>query len=303
MLDNENYDLRYYGSLGNDETADKILDMVRKTPLNTSCYRKSSSKPTSFTDVLSDPVFADGHGERTFINNIGAAWDFTPGMLDDDFFDSQIICFGGTALVPHIHDNLTELLKRSRQKNGITVVNTVFDFRNEKNNPQKPWPLVTGDSDFSLIDILIADREEAMRISGQSDLTSAAGYFIQNGISSLFITNGASDIIVYSDGKLFGKMNMRFFPVSEKVTSELRSKGDTTGCGDNFAGGIITSIALQINCERSRFDLISALSWAVASGGFTCSYVGGTFLESYQGEKRGKIEELRDDYLKQIGRQ
>jgi hypothetical protein len=98
-------------------------------------------------------------------------------------------------------------------------------------------------------------------------------------------------------------MDMKLFPVSDKVTSELRSKGDTTGCGDNFAGGIITSIALQINCERSLFDLISALSWAVASGGFACSYVGGTFLESYQGEKRKKIEELRDDYLKQIGRQ
>ena len=303
MLDNEYYDLRFYGSLGNDSTADKILEMVRKTPLNISCYRKRSGKPTSFTDVLSDSEYADGHGERTFINSIGAAWDFAPAMLDDDFFDSQIICFGGTALVPQIHDNLTELLKRSRQKDGITVVNTVFDFRNEKKDPNKPWPLITGDSDFRLIDVLIVDSEEAMRISGQSDLTSAAGYFIQKGISSLFITNGASDIIVYSDGRLFGKLDMKFFPVSDKVTSELRSKGDTTGCGDNFAGGIITSLALQLNCERGRFDLISALSWAVASGGFTCSYIGGTFFESYPGEKLKKIEEFRNDYLKQIGHQ
>jgi sugar/nucleoside kinase (ribokinase family) len=302
MLDNGNYELRFYGSLGNDETADNILEIVGKTQLTISHYRKRSNKPTSFTDVLSDPLFSDGHGERTFINNIGAAWDFTPDMLDDDFFKSQIICFGGTALVPRIHDNLTELLQKSGKKNGITVVNTVFDFRNEKKNPGKPWPLVN-DSDFSLIDVLITDREEALRISGQSDLANAAGFFALNGVSSLFITNGASEIIVYSDGKLFEKMDLKLFPVSEKVTSQLRSKGDTTGCGDNFAGGMITSLARQISCERGSFDLISALSWGVASGGFTCSYVGGTFFESYKGEKLERIEEFRMEYLKQIGYQ
>jgi len=303
MLDTELYDVRFFGSLGNDETADQILNLVRKTPLNISGYSKRSNKPTPFTDVLSDPSFAGGHGERTFVNNIGAAWDFSPGMLDDDFYNSQIICFGGTALVPQIHDNLTDLLKRSKKSNAITVVNTVFDFKNEKKNPGKPWPLVNSDDSYKLIDVLIMDREEALRISGQSDETNAARFFIRNKVSSFFITNGANDIVVFSDGRLFDKMDLKLFPVSDLVTPELRSKGDTTGCGDNFAGGIIASLALQIKVERANFDLISALSWAVASGGFTCSYVGGTFFESYKGKKLHSIKEFNNGYLKQIGYQ
>ena len=300
MLDKEHYDIRFYGSLGNDETADKILELARKTPLNISGYKKRSNKSTPFTDVLSDPTFAGGNGERTFVNNIGAALDFSPEMLDDDFFNSQIICFGGTALVPQIHDNLTELLKKSKRSNAITVVNTVFDFRNEKKNPGKSWPLVTGNDNFNLIDVLIMDKEEALRISGQSDETNAAWFFIQNKVSSFFVTNGPNDITVFSDGKLFNKIDLTLFPVSRLVTPELRSKGDTTGCGDNFTGGIITSLALQLKAERGNFDLISALSWAVASGGYTCSYVGGTFFESFSGEKLQRLQNFRDDYLKQV---
>lgn len=301
MLDNRQYKIRFYGNLGNDKTAEKILELVRKTHLNISGYKKRSSNPTPYTDVLSDPTFAGGHGERTFVNNIGAAWDFSPAMLNDDFFNSAVTCYGGTALVPQIHDSLSDLLKRSKQCNAITVVNTVFDFRNEKKNPEKPWPLVTSDECFSLIDILITDREEAMRISGQTDETNAARFFIQKKISTFFITNGANDIIVFSDGKLFNKMDLKLFPVSALVTPELRSKGDTTGCGDNFAGGVITSLAIQIKDRRAPFDLITALSWAVASGGFTCSYIGGTYIESYPGEKLLMIQDFRNSYLKQIG--
>jgi len=30
----------------------------------------------------------------------GAAWDYLPERLDGDFFSSDIVVFGGTALVP-----------------------------------------------------------------------------------------------------------------------------------------------------------------------------------------------------------
>jgi sugar/nucleoside kinase (ribokinase family) len=303
LLDSESWDVKFYGSLGSDDTAEKILELLRKTRLNITGYRTTGNKPTPSTDVLSDPTFAAGHGERTFVNNIGSAWNFTPEMLDDDFFNSRIICFGGTALVPRIHDNLTPLLRRSKMNNAINVVNTVFDFRSEKKNPDKPWTLVPDYSDYNLIDVLIMDREEALRISGQSDASDAARFFIRNKVSSLFITNGAADIIVYSDGNLFSEMNITFFPVAEIVTPAVRSNGDTTGCGDNFAGGIITSLAMDSYNKRANFDLISALAWAVASGGFACTYIGGTFFEGYKGEKLQRIMDFKNSYLKQIGYQ
>jgi hypothetical protein len=47
---------------------------------------------------LSKQVGDGGHGGRTFVNNIGAAWKYFPENLTHDFFDSQIVCFGGTFL-------------------------------------------------------------------------------------------------------------------------------------------------------------------------------------------------------------
>jgi sugar/nucleoside kinase (ribokinase family) len=69
--------------------------------------------------VLSDPDYDHGHGERIFINNIGAAWNLYPDDLDDAFFESNMVVFGGTALVPHIHQSLLELLKKAKGKKAV----------------------------------------------------------------------------------------------------------------------------------------------------------------------------------------
>ncbi len=298
------FQVSFYGSAGNDEIARKIFKMVKKTPLNISNYKKVGDKPTSFTDVFSDSTFNDGQGERTFVNNIGAAWDYTPEMLSSDFFDARIICFGGTALLPQIHDNLTQLLKTAKENNCITVVNTVFDFHNEKNAPGDPWPLGDTEKSLKLIDVLIMDLEEALKISGQRTINKAIKYFQQRG-SSFIITNGSEDSIAYSNGALFQKLEVTKFPVSKKVLNELRDnvhlKGDTTGCGDNFAGGIIASLAWQLKSkEIGNFDLPEALSWAIASGGYACYYIGGTYFEKNSNEKFEKVKKYQVEYQNQI---
>ena len=303
LLGNKDFEVKFYGSLGKDDIAGTILGKVRNTPLNISNYLKIGQRSSPFTDVFSDPQYDNGNGERTFVNNIGAAWDYLPSMIPEDFFRSHIVCFGGTALVPRIHDSLTLLLRKAKQSNCITVVNTVFDFRNEKTNPSLPWPLGESDESYGLIDVLIMDHEEALKISGQHTLESAVGFFIHKQVSSFIITNGANDLTAYSIGSFFEKTGPVKYPVSRLVTNEIRKKGDTTGCGDNFAGGIIASIAQQRKIrENGHFDFTHALSLAIASGGFACSYLGGTFLEEYQGEKQEKIQEFYSDYLIQIGK-
>lgn len=305
MLDKENFEVKVYAMGGNDEHTDQIFSMLSQTPLDISNYGRSDHKPTPTTDVFSDPDFDGGHGERTFVNNIGAAWDFTPELLAGEFFDSHIQCFGGTALVPNLHDNLTGLLKRSKQKDSITVVNTVFDFRNQKSNPGKPWPLVDSMDDYSLIDVLIMDCEEAMKISGTSGIDEAARFFASTPVSSFIITNGANQLYAKSNGGLFEKTELLQFPVSKMIAREITSKpelrGDTTGCGDNFAGGIITSLAIQLKeTVKQTFNLTEAISLGISSGGFCCFTVGGTYLEPFPGEKRQRIQAIQDDYKKQL---
>jgi sugar/nucleoside kinase (ribokinase family) len=305
MLEDDDFTVKFFGMAAEDETADEIFSLLRKTRLNADNYLTTSSGATPFTDVFSDPTYDNGHGERTFVNNIGAAWNFTPELLPDEFFRSHIVCFGGTALVPNIHDNLSFLLLEAKKKNCITVVNTVFDFRNEKNNPGKPWPLGKGIESLKLIDILIMDREEAIKISGTDTVEKAASYFSSAGVPSFIITNGANNILAEAQGGIFRETGLMNLPVSEKVGTDLRAhpemKGDTTGCGDNFAGGIIASVAWQMKSgKRGDYDFVEALSWGVASGGFSCFTIGGTYIEKQSGEKLKMVEQLQKEYLEQI---
>ena len=113
--------------------------------------------------------------------------------------------------------------------------------------------------------------------------------------------------------------------VSAAVGKALQEgkKGDSTGCGDNFAGGVIGSLARQKTLsdfplqgenkdtklsatspykredERGPFDLIEACRWGIVSGGFACFYYGGTYLEQKVGEKLSHLQELYDQYLEQ----
>jgi hypothetical protein len=104
---------------------------------------------------------------------------------------------------------------------------------------------------------------------------------------------------------LFKNLSLQLLPVSENVLMELKYNtglaGDTTGCGDNLAGGIIASVAWQLRKKRpGKLDLIEACSWGIASGGFTCFYIGGTFIEGKKGEKFNLIKPYYKLYKKQL---
>jgi sugar/nucleoside kinase (ribokinase family) len=160
-----NAEINFYGAPGKDEMAGQFLNLLEKTPVKNNNFTVTAGL-TPFTDVLIDPSYDNGHGERCFINNIGAAWNFGPEKIPDHFFDADIVVFGGTALVPQIHEHLNELLLKARERNCFTIVNTVYDFRSEKSNPGKSWPLAEGKN----IDLLIMDLEESLRISGTANL-------------------------------------------------------------------------------------------------------------------------------------
>lgn len=308
LLSPESFDVRFYGATGNDETGARIRSSLKDFPLITDAYKEIEGMPSPHTYVLSDPGSSAGDSERTFVNTMGAATAFSGDMLDDLFFQSKLVCFGGTALVPRIHDDLHVLLKKVKDRGGINLVNTVFDFRNEKLSPGKPWPLGNSSGSLELIDVLIMNVVEAKKISGKDRLSEAAEYFIANKLGAFFITGGKQEVLLYSGGDLFlPTEGMISVPVSERVKKEMDQikarLRDTTGCGDNFAGGIIASLASQLQESPGKpCDILEAVSWGVASGGFACLSVGGTHRETISGEKRQKVEEYRQDYMEQLRR-
>jgi len=301
LMDKEHCEVRFYGHGGNDDIGKYLISSLRKTPVVLKDYKLINNQTPS-TVVLSDPSYENGHGERMFINSIASAWDYRPDELDDDFFNSDIVVFGGTALVPQIHDNMTSLLKKAKSKGCVTIVNTVFDFRNEKANPAKKWPLGESDESYKYIDLLITDQEEAFRLSGEHDLHAAIRFFQDKKVSSLIITNGSENISTYSDGRFFNTSGLKEMPVSRKVIDDQKytQGGDTTGCGDNFVGGVIASVVTQLQNGIKHPDLQEVCCRGVVSGGFTCFYMGGTYFEEKTGEKRAKMEPYYEAYAKQI---
>jgi len=301
LTDREHCEVHFYGRGGIDEPGRFLLSALKKTPVILKDFKLIDNRTPS-TVVLSDPAYDNGHGERMFLNSPGAAWDYLPDELGEDFFSSHIVMFGGTALVPHIHDNMTDLLKKARSEDCKTVVNTVFDFRNEKTGTSKRWPLGESDESYNYIDLLITDQEEAFRLSGENDPLSAVRFFREMNVSALIITNGSRNIIAYSDGKFFRPSEITELPVSQRVIEELQNYqgGDTTGCGDNFAGGVVASVVNQFHSGIRQPDLYEACCWGIASGGFTCFYMGGTWFEENPGDKLSRIRPYYESYKNQI---
>ena len=77
--------------------------------------------------------------------------------------------------------------------------------------------------------------------------------------------------------------------------------GDTTGCGDNFAGGIVASLIMQMEAGRKpgSFSLLEAAAWGAASGGAACFQIGGTHIEKARGEKYKILSRYADAYARE----
>ncbi|MDR2246630.1 MAG: carbohydrate kinase family protein [Treponema sp.] len=287
-------EVRYYGMRGSGEAGDFVEASLARFPFKAfHLMRKEGAEPR--TDVISDPRYDNGHGERTFINLLGAASRFAPEDLDDSFFDAGIVAFGGTALVPLLHDGLTSLLKRAGDRGAVRVVNLAYDFRSEAAFPGKKWKLGRDDDAYPHIDLLIADKDEALKTSGTPGSGEALRWFLAQGVAAVILTDGSRPVRFAASGKdIFSPVEGRSLPVCEKINRELAGhperRGDTTGCGDNFSGGVIASLAEQLAAAPGgRADLGECAVQGTAAGGFACFTLGGAFYERYPGEKRALL--------------
>ena len=297
--------VNFYGCRGDDAVGDHLLRELQRTPINLSHFRIEKGCETASTNVLSDPDYDNGHGERTFVNTIGASWHYLPQEVDDSFYEADICVFGATALVPRIHQGLTAMLKRAKSGDSLTVVNTVYDFINEKKAPEQRWPMGDSDESYQYIDLLVVDHEESLRLSGTASIPDAITFFREKGAKAVLVTNGAHDVYLWADSPLFGQVEMQTMPVSAAVGEQLKvgKKGDSTGCGDNFAGGVIASLARQMSHSTSSLDLQEATRWGIVSGGFACFYYGGTYFETHKGEKLQLLTPYYEKYLQQTQQQ
>jgi len=296
-------EIQFFGVRDSDAIGRHIAGFLAQTTVNIDHYLVSEGMSPA-TTVLCDPAYGGGIGERSFINTIGVASKYGTEDLDDAFFDADLLFFGATAIVPEIHAHLDVLLGRGKAGGCLNVVATVYDFRSENHNPGGPWPLVGADAAYAHIDLLIMNGLEACKISGEPDPAGAVRYFGERGVGTVLVTRGPDPVLAYSDGSLFAAMEPTFLPVCERPRAELlagdHSKGDTTGCGDNFAGGLLADLGIQLQSKSAgHLDLHRACAWGICSGGLASTYAGGVYAESRLGEKYRLLKPLVDRYRRQ----
>ena len=120
--------------------------------------------------------------------------------------------------------------------------------------------------------------------------------------SAFLITAGADHTLAWSGGQLFKSLPVSRFPVSPELINDLKGDqgGDTTGCGDNFAGGVIAALAWLLLDNNGKADLKECLAWGTVSGGYCCFHVGGTMMEKEAGEKFQAIRPYFEKYMKHL---
>ena len=307
MLGKEAVNISFSQFHGNDANGHFILNFLKnRAPDISISHYTEIQESTAETLVLSDPDYNEGEGERTFINTIGSAGLFTHQNLPENFFSADMIVYGGTGLTPAIHENLTELLQKAYEKGSVTIVTTVYDFLNEKKSAGKHWPLGKSLKSYQLIDLLITDKEEALRLSGQDSIEGSITQFRKWGLTAAVITSGAKPVCGYVDSgnKIFKVEKSLSMPVSSLVDQEIAEglvSGDTTGCGDNFAGGIITSIASQLTSGvvKGFLKLSEAVRLGICTGGAARYHIGGVMEEEHAGMKSSLVQRLLAAYKKQ----
>ena len=305
LLEESKINVDYYGATGEDETAGRIRKMLRQTPLGTSHYVTRSGR-TASTLVLSDPGYDDGRGERSFIHRIGASWEYGPEDLPASFYDSDLVLFGATAVVPKLHDGLGYLARNARSQGCLVVVTTVYDFISENRDTISPWPLGDHADTLRQIHLLIADHEEALRLSGRTTLKSAIDALKQRGLSAGIVTDGANDVHYFAtnDGP-FESCDLSPLPVSRFVNFDDVPSGsnDTTGCGDNFAGGVIASLTCQMRRSCECMSLAEAVATGICAGAAARFRLGGVAFEKHLGQQARDIGEIYAEYRLQIKNQ
>ena len=297
-------EIHFFAVRGNDAIGRHITGFLAQTTINIDHYLVTDGKSPA-TTVLCDPAYDGGLGERIFINTIGVASSYGIEDLGDDFFDADLLFFGATAVVPEIHAHLDILLSRGKAGGCLNVVSTVYDFRSENRKPGAPWPLVGADAAYANIDLLIMNSQEACKISGETEPANAIHYFADHGVGAVLVTQGPDPVLIFSDGLLFGATELIYLPVSERLSEELlsgdHSKGDTTGCGDNFAGAVLADLAIQLQSKAvGHLDLYRTCAWGICSGGLAGIYAGGVYAESRAGEKYRWLKSYVDQYRQQI---
>lgn len=255
------------GKIGSDSEGDYLLNEIAKRNINSDWMKRSDSKPTSYTDVMS------GEGKRTFFHCRGANAEFSVADMADIDLDAKYFYLGYLLLLdaldapdPEYGTCAVRLLKMMGEKGYKTIV----DFVSEA--PEKFRSAIIPALPY--IDILIVNEIEIANCCG-IELRSSDGTLQWQRLPEAIdfaLEYGVRDCVVvhFPEGAAAKQRGGKYiYQPSCHITREEIT--GSNGAGDAFCAGVIYALhqdwelaeALRLGSAFSNFNLRSA----TASGG------------------------------------
>ena len=210
----------FIGKVGNDIFGSFLIETLKELKIDTNGVAVDSIHNTTLAFVSLDK---DGERSFSFYRNFGADAFLEKTDVDTTIIqNSRIFHFGSLSLTNNLSRSATDYALCAARENGCIIS---FD-------PNYRELLWEDEDEASIIinkyigyaDIIKMSKEEALFLTGESDIDKAADAVIAGAAKLLLITDGANGI------RYMTKRIMGYIPAIK-----VKAK-DTTGAGDIFFG-------------------------------------------------------------------
>lgn len=246
----------FMGMVGKDQFGEYLRDTLNSVNINTEGLLNHKDIPTTLAFVH---IKEDGDRSFTFYRNPGADMMYSPGDINYELIDkSQVLHFSGVSLTKEPMRSAALKAAQYARKKGITIS---FDANYRKplwESQEEALKCIT--EALPLVDVLKVSDEEAILLSGKTDVWEAAEWLKEKGASLVFVTMGPRGCICCHDN-----LKKHFCTYDTTVV-------DTTGSGDSFLGAAVAKI-IEAGCkiEDLTAEALLAISDFANAAGACCA--------------------------------
>jgi len=216
------------GKVGQDGFGDFLKASLRDVGVDTSGLITSYEVGTSASVAFLEP-----DGERSFLHCFGANGKFHERDVDYSIIqDSKIVFVAGSLLLPSFDgEACAVLLQKAQAMNKITVLDTAWDSTGQ-------WMSLIEPS-LAHLDYFMPSYDEAVELSGQTDVEDIANVFLSYGVRVVVIKMGSEGCFIKTQqGDIYRLPVYTGFDIQ-----------DTTGAGDSFCAGFISGLSRNLSLE------------------------------------------------------
>lgn len=234
------------GKIGSDHFGGLVLQTLTENGVDTTGIQQDANVNTSFTFVA---IASDG--ERSFCHYIGANGELCEADINWEFLKTaKILHIAGALVMPKFDGHpMANVLRKAKTLGLTTSLDTAWDATGK-------W-LETLEPCLPFVDIFLPSLTEAEHLTGTSELSEIAQFFINYGISTVGIKMGARGSYVATDTE---ELFIPAYP-AEAI--------DATGAGDAYAAGFLAGTVME-------WELKATAELASATGAACVTAIGTT---------------------------